>query len=177
MPHFVRSYISKALTHYIIGENLRAYSRIHGPRLHQTPIVYQAYHVVIPDNLSRNNLSRAWIYIARPHGILNGCCGITECIVASIVGVEGRIGGIIECLDGIFEARSLKSCIPILYSLLNGRAPLLGESIVHIKDDGLYGFNEFSTLIGGCIFGFEAPTMDEAEALYLVFVRSKKTTR
>ena len=177
MPHFVRSYISKALAHHIVWEYMRTYSRIHCPRLYQTPIVYQSYHVVVPDNLSRNNLSRARIHIARPHGILNSCCGITECIVASIVGIEGRIGGIIECLDGVFEACSLKSRIPVFYPLLDGRAPLFGESIVHIEENWFYGFDEFSTLIGGCIFGFEAPTMDESEALYLVFVRSKKTTR
>ena len=74
----------------------------------------QVYHVVIPNYVSRHNLTRARIYIAWTHSVGSFGNGIFHTAVTHIIWIERRIVlGIIANLHNILETSGFKRGVPI----------------------------------------------------------------
>ena len=113
--------------------------------------------------------------MAGPHGVGRGCRSIFEAAVAHVVRVEVRVVfRIIHSFDGVLETGGFKSRIPVFDALMDGRAPLFGESGIYVEHDGLLRFHQFAleVFVQVLFLRFQTPTMDERAPDEAVLFRS-----
>ena len=128
---------------------------------------------MIPDDIGRKDFTSTGVDIAGAHGVGRRSGYIAEAVVAHVVGIEERI--VLRIVNGfqhILEASLFEGFVPHLNTLLDGAAPLLGESAVHIKDYLFGWFHEFALEITLTVFrlGLDAPAVNIRAGANAVFI-------
>ena len=175
MTDFVGGCITDGFAHHVVVEYLATYSWVYRSCLYETPVVEQRNDVVVPNDVTGKDFARTRVHMAGSHGVGCGCCSVFEATVTHVVRVEVRVVfRIIHSFDGVFETGGLESCIPVFYSLMDGRAPLFGESGIYVEHDGFLRFHQFAleVFVQILFLRFQTPTMDECAPDEAVLFRS-----
>ncbi len=89
------------------------------------------------DDVGGNDLAAAWVVDVRAHRVLGWTGRPSDDAIAGILGAPLRVVGRIHREYRVREAGLLEGRLPILDTLLDVRAPLLGDLPAHVVDDRL----------------------------------------
>jgi len=120
MSHLMRGNKPDKLSHQFRGEGHGACQGIYGGTLYKIPVVNQAHHVVIPVDVTFNDLARTGVAHVGTAGVGYGGGFIDNGRVAGIFQAPGRIffrrGGF-QRINGILETGFFKYGLPIVHAL------------------------------------------------------------
>ena len=119
--------------------------------------------VVVPNNIAFDDFSGSGIRHTWPYCITGSGRHIAHYGIAGILRTEIRVflgTGWIFGHDGVFEACSLKSHIPVFDSFSKIGAPFFRRSRIEIIYDRFDRLHQFATRIGSRILRFQAPAAD-----------------
>ena len=116
------------------------------------PLCQEVHHIMIPTDMTFNNLTTTRVNDTRAVCVLNLSWKITKNVETSIINTHCWIVRPLLCLYCILKTSSLKSNIPILNTLHQIRNPLLWCSWVDIEYNRLNRLYELSLCVCLLIF-------------------------
>ena len=137
------------------------------------PISQKVLNVMIPHNVTFEDLSRSWIVYMWSLSVLNICTDVSYYGVPSIFWTPVRIffcGRSISGNDGFLKSSFFKSSLPIFNTLFDKWNPFFWSSWVDVVYDLLFRKYNFTLSISNRIGWIKSPSRNKSFAIGLMFI-------
>ncbi len=177
MSNFVRRHKANQITHQVIIKLHAACTWVCSGSLHHIPVMYQFHYVMVPTDMTFQDLTTSRIVYIRTISILNRRCEIADHRITGIFQTHGSVVfWPLFTHDSIFETGFFKGFLPIVYTQDQVFSPLLRSSRIDIIDNWFFRLNKFTffPFFNIFIFWFQSPTNSKFFVFNFLLIITKK---
>ena len=154
MTHLMTRHKAHKFAHKFVVHVHRLCPFVERSTLCQIPFCQQIHHIMVPTDVTFDDFSTARVDDSRSISILNLCRKVTKYVETSIIHTHLWVVWPVTSLYCMLETSGLKGCIPVFYTLLKIRNPLLRCGRINVEDNGFDRFCELSFGVSTLVFRF-----------------------